>query len=359
MRLMSLVSDYSPLSLGGRLGRILVVVFLLGLPEHAASQCSSSANAQDWSALGSVRFQAATSQIGCAGSRTVEVRAWISGLSSRCFAGEATGTGYCINHDHEGNANILMGSLAWGLREGGSHHWYTEGSELVELDRLSTLLYAGEPTPPSEECEAMGWVWDYEMQRCTPPPNCPIVMATDKNSKYTLTSAENGVWFDIDGDGDLDRVAWTEPGSDVAFLALDRDGDGYITSGKELFGNHTLPGSRNGFHALLQGAMGLNGGIATSSLSMAEPLFAQLLLWTDRNHNGVSEPIELRPVSEVFAEIGLGYEDHHRRDGHGNHFAYRGWASLRTEPGPNRLKSPNDSEARRRAIYDVVLVTKQ
>ena len=48
--------------------------------------------------------------------------------------------------------------------------------------------------------------------------------------------------FDIDGDGVPEQISWTEADSDVAFLALDRDGDGRITSGKELFGNHTLPG---------------------------------------------------------------------------------------------------------------------
>jgi hypothetical protein len=38
-----------------------------------------------------------------------------------------------------------------------------------------------------------------------------------------------------------------------------------------------------------------------------DPLFARLLLWTDRHHNGVSEASELRPAHEVLADIGLAY----------------------------------------------------
>ena len=58
--------------------------------------------------------------------------------------------------------------------------------------------------------------------------------------------------FDVDADGDLDEVAWTEAGTDVAFLALDRDGDGRISSGQELIGDRTVPGARNGVRALTE-----------------------------------------------------------------------------------------------------------
>jgi hypothetical protein len=63
--------------------------------------------------------------------------------------------------------------------------------------------------------------------------NCATVVSTDPNSQFALTAVEDGVQFDIDADGDLDQVAWTEPTTDVAFLARDRDGDGRITSGQE------------------------------------------------------------------------------------------------------------------------------
>ncbi len=172
-----------------------------------------------------------------------------------------------------------------------------------------------------------------------------------------MTSAEEGVWFDIDGDGVDEKVAWTEPDSDVALLALDRDGDGRITSGRELFGNHTFPGVTNGFDALAQTARDTNRGVLSGSVSIEDPLFARLVLWVDANHNGISEPLEMQPVADSLAEIGLGYQVHNRKDGRGNRFVFRGWASIRTAPGRNRSQNPRESAERRRVIYDVVLST--
>ena len=84
--------------------------------------------------------------------------------------------------------------------------------------------------------------------------------------------------FDMDGDGVLEQIAWTLPGEEVAFLAIDRDGDGQITSGKELFGNYTVPRIRNGFAALAKMATDLNGGAISGSLSADDALFGRLLL---------------------------------------------------------------------------------
>ena len=128
------------------------------------------------------------------------------------------------------------------------------------------------------------------------PTGCqsPILLNLDDGS-YALTSAADGVSFDIDGDGQLDRVAWTNAGSRVAFLALDRDGNGTIDGASELFGNHTLLANghpaADGFHALA--ALDVNNdGI----LDSADAVWPSLLLWIDANHNGVSERQELTPI---------------------------------------------------------------
>lgn len=70
-------------------------------------------------------------------------------------------------------------------------------------------------------------------------------------------------------------------------------------------------------------------------------LYEQLLLWVDKNHNGIDEESELRPVKEVFTAIGLGFVRQHRLDPHGNLFRNLGWAELRTEgPEQGRAKVP-------------------
>ena len=87
-------------------------------------------------------------------------------------------------------------------------------------------------------------------------PDSPIIIDVDRNG-YHLTSLEDGVFFDLDADGALDFVAWTHPSSEDAFLALDRNGNGRIDNGAELFGNHTPAyatrssiTASNGFEAL-------------------------------------------------------------------------------------------------------------
>lgn len=102
----------------------------------------------------------------------------------------------------------------------------------------------------------------------------PILISLQANGDYQLTSGRDGVVFDIDGDGVPDEVAWTKAGSQVAFLARDRNGDGQITSGKELFGSFTYPGVKNGFDALLKAARDSNG--SHGSISSDDSLFAEL-----------------------------------------------------------------------------------
>jgi hypothetical protein len=143
--------------------------------------------------------------------------------------------------------------------------------------------------------------------------------------------------------------------SDVAFLAIDRNNDGYITDGSELFGNHTHPEASNGFEALHKLALESNGGQERYSVSADDPLFSKLLLWTDSNHNGLSEPDELQAAADVVSDIGLGYQLRKRTDKNGNIFAYRGWVHLRTKPGRDEADTPHANKERTRAAWDVYL----
>lgn len=190
------------------------------------------------------------------------------------------------------------------------------------------------------------------LERTTATSAIAIALHPDQ---YRFTSVVDGVPFDIDADRDLDQVAWTEASADVAFLAVDLDGDGRITSGKELFGDNSVATTKNGFAALAIRAQDSNGHVARGSVSAADPLYFDLLLWTDRNHNGFSEHEELRPVTELLAAIGLGYQVVARQDGHGNTFRYQGWCHIRTGPGINAASSPNEDRARQRTIWDVRL----
>lgn len=97
------------------------------------------------------------------------------------------------------------------------------------------------------------------------------------------------------------------PTSSTPWIALDRDGDGAITSGAELFGDAT---------ALPDGAKAVNGFSALAALDdnrdgvidRRDPAFAKLVLWSDRDGDRRSSPSELRALSEVMVSIPLAYD---------------------------------------------------
>jgi hypothetical protein len=64
----------------------------------------------------------------------------------------------------------------------------------------------------------------------------PIIIDTD-DSGFHLSSTSSGVNFDFFGTGTPVQIAWTARGSTNGWLALDRNHDGKIDSGRELFGN--------------------------------------------------------------------------------------------------------------------------
>jgi hypothetical protein len=175
-----------------------------------------------------------------------------------------------------------------------------------------------------------------------------IVPLTDA-PEFKVTAAAEGVLFDIDGDGAKEQVSWTAAGAPLAFLAIDKNGNGFIDDGSELFGGVTVPGASNGFIALSTLA-GKKGPIRNT-----DPIFHQLLLWTDSNHDGLSQPGEIVPFSSLYSEIDTGYFGHRRRDGHGNVFRFGGTAVEKYEEPVERL-SLDKRKAKTRRIYDVIFV---
>jgi hypothetical protein len=157
----------------------------------------------------------------------------------------------------------------------------------------------------------------------------PIVIDL-KGNTIRLTDAEHGVRFRITERDIWFWVAWTLPGSDDAWLALDRNGNGVIDNGTELFGNVTPQPKppqgeqRNGFLALAVFDRPGDGGNRDGVIDDEDRVFARLRLWQDKNHNGISEASELStlPAAGIRA-LGLRYELSKRTDQWGNQFRYR------------------------------------
>ncbi len=189
------------------------------------------------------------------------------------------------------------------------------GGGVEECDYASQLCGGGFGGNPSAEL----------------PANCceasPILIDV-RGDGFALTPPSDGVRFDFNGDGVRGGpFSWTAANSDDAWLALDRDGNGRVDHAGELFGNFTEQPPSNaphGFHALALFDTTERGGNADGTISRHDAVFADLRLWQDVNHDGVSEPGELRPLRDLgLMSIDLDYRESRRTDEHGNAFKYR------------------------------------
>lgn len=154
----------------------------------------------------------------------------------------------------------------------------------------------------------------------------PIVIDVDR-SGFSMTDAADGVVFNFLNDGVPLAISWTAPASSNAFLVLDRNGNGTIDNGEELFGDVTPQPSTsepNGFLALAVYDTIAGGGNGNGRIDGGDAIFSQLRLWQDVNHNAISEPNELRTAGALgISGIDLDYKESKKTDAHGNDFRYR------------------------------------
>lgn len=164
----------------------------------------------------------------------------------------------------------------------------------------------------------------YECVESISKPTATRTVATRTSSSTSNTSTNRrGISpFDLASTGAPRRIPWPRTAGDV-WLVLDRNGNGTIDDGREMFGNFTR---------LADGTPAPNGYVALAEwdtsgdgrLTAADMAFGQLRLWLDRVRNGVTDTGELIALGDAgIVELSLRYKESKRTDRWGNVFKYR------------------------------------
>lgn len=146
-----------------------------------------------------------------------------------------------------------------------------------------------DPTTNNQLSNAQHWV--------PPARRDPLTFDLDGDGLETVgIDPNNPILFDHDADGIRTASGWISP--DDAFLVLDRDGNGTIDDGTELFGNSTpldAGGTAiDGFEALGQEDTNQDGQVNDQDAN-----FTNLRLWRDLNQDGISQSSELFTLAEL------------------------------------------------------------
>jgi hypothetical protein len=141
----------------------------------------------------------------------------------------------------------------------------------------------------------------------TPPRRDPLAIDLDGDGIETVgINPSNPILFDHNADGIKTGTGWLS--GDDAWLVLDRNGNGVIDSGRELFGVDTEITARGQTGTALDGfaALRMLDSNADGVFDASDAAFAEVRLWQDLNQDGVSQASELRSLAQAgIVSIGL------------------------------------------------------
>lgn len=119
----------------------------------------------------------------------------------------------------------------------------------------------------------------------------PVVLDLEGDGIERLSRAP-GVLFDVDDSGFQKRTGWIA--DDDAFLVLDRNYNGVIDGGREMFSNALVALARRGLAGMAWTDASYDGRITA-----ADPVWEELRLWQDRDGDAIQDEGELLRLAEL------------------------------------------------------------
>ncbi|WP_404401462.1 Ig-like domain-containing protein [Pelagibacterium halotolerans] len=224
------------------------------------------------------------------GEETTQVRLVVDGRTAEAVTVDVT------NGTWSGNVDTHV------LRAG--HKLEAVGiDDAGNLTEVATRIFSNAPPPPPPPPPpAPTWpVWT--------PPNTPrrwgsfgpmngspLSLDLNDNGEIDTASIKEGVKFDLWNDGVEDRISWLSDGDGL--LVLDKNGNGSIDNGSELFG----PTERYADGSLINegyieiSAYDLNGD---KVIDQNDSIFEDLQVWVDGNMNAVTDEGELLDIADL------------------------------------------------------------
>ena len=187
-----------------------------------------------------------------------------------------------------------------------------------------------EPSPPVAPgtMDTEGWTIDPETNSAYltaalfRPRRDPLAIDLDNDGIETVGITATPVLFDHNADGIKTGTGWVA--GDDAWLVLDRDGNGLIDSGRELFGVDTLLAGTAGAPNAVYASSGFEAlkVLDTNNDNLFDAndtAFTQVRLWQDLNQDGVSQANELFTLTQKnIVSIGLAASTTTTNLGNGN-----------------------------------------
>ena len=130
-------------------------------------------------------------------------------------------------------------------------------------------------------------------------PRDPLAIDLDGDGIETVGVGTNPILFDHNADGIRTGTGWVT--GDDAWLVLDRNANGTIDSGRELFGVDTLLSGTPGVDAVYAStgfeALRTLDANADNVFNAQDTAFAEVRLWRDVNQDGISQASELSTLT--------------------------------------------------------------